>query len=95
MHSITKYIKEEDDYLFKKGEQKGLVEGEQKGKLEGKLEGKQEAIVNFLKAGVLNKKQLASYFEVSEEFIEELRKQLWNKITSEVEIDSETRQKLK
>ena len=60
MESITEYFKEEDDFFFKKGEQKG----------------KQEAILKFLKDGLLTSKQLASYFEVSEEFVEELRKQL-------------------
>jgi len=60
MESITNYIKEEDDYFFKKGEKKG----------------KQEAILRFLKAGILTTKQLSTFFEVSEEFVEELRKQL-------------------
>jgi predicted transposase YdaD len=68
MDSITKYIKEEDDYLFKKGEQKG--------KQKGILEGKQEAILKFLKDGLLTTKQLASYFDVTEDFVEQLRKQL-------------------
>ncbi len=60
MDSITEYIREEDDFLFKKGEQKG----------------KQEAILKFLKDGILTSKQLASYFEVSEAFVEDLRKRL-------------------
>ena len=64
MESITEYFKEEDDFFFKKGEQKG------------KQESKQKAIVKFLKDGILTTKQLASYFEVSEELVEELRKQL-------------------
>jgi len=76
MDSITQYIKEEDDFLFKKGELKGKQEGELKGKLEGELKGKQEAIVKFLKDGILSGKQLASYFDVSEEFVENLRRQL-------------------
>jgi hypothetical protein len=60
MDSITKYIKEEDDYLFKKGVAQKT----------------RETIFKFLKDGLLTTKQLASYFEVSEEFVEELRKQL-------------------
>jgi len=60
MQSITDFIKEEDDYFFKKGEQKG----------------RQEAILRLLKAGVLTTTQLASLFEVSEAFIEQLRGQL-------------------
>lgn len=60
MDSIAQYIREEDDFFFKKG----------------RLEGKQETIVKFLKDGLLTTKQLASYFEVSEEFVENLRKQL-------------------
>ena len=66
MQSITDFIKEEDDYFFKKGRQ------------EGKLEGRQEAILRLLKAGVLTTTQLASLFEVSEEFIESLRGQISN-----------------
>ncbi|MDJ1496814.1 hypothetical protein QNI19_28020 [Cytophagaceae bacterium DM2B3-1] len=88
MESITNYIKEEDDYFFKKGERigeqkgrqegllEGLQEGEQKGKQKGKQEGKQEAILKFLKDGLLTTKQLASYFDVTEEFVEDLRKSL-------------------
>ncbi len=68
MESITNYIKEEDDYFFKKGERIG--------KQEGLLEGKQEAILKFLKDGILTTKQLASYFDVSEEFVEKLRQQI-------------------
>lgn len=64
MDSITEYIREEDDFLFRKGERKG----EQKSK--------QEAILKFLKDGILTSQQLASYFEVSEAFVEDLRKQL-------------------
>ncbi len=60
MESITEYIREEDDFLFKKGKQKG----------------KQEAILKFLKDGILTSKELASYFEVSEAFVEDLRKRL-------------------
>ncbi|MDJ1486248.1 hypothetical protein QNI16_37550 [Cytophagaceae bacterium YF14B1] len=58
--SITPYIKKDDDFLFR----------------EGKLEGKQEAILKLLKDGVLTTQQLASYFDVTEEFVEELRKSL-------------------
>ncbi|MDJ1506767.1 hypothetical protein [Xanthocytophaga agilis] len=80
MESITNYIKEEDDYFFKKGErigeQKGRQEGRQEGLQEGKQEGKQEAILKFLKDGILTTKQLASYFDVTEEFVEDLRKSL-------------------
>ncbi|MDJ1471116.1 hypothetical protein [Xanthocytophaga flava] len=88
MESITNYIKEEDDYFFKKGERIGELKGEQKGRQEGLLEGlqegeqkgkqagKQEAILKFLKDGILTTKQLASYFDVSEEFVEDLRKNL-------------------
>ncbi|MDJ1495163.1 hypothetical protein QNI19_19645 [Cytophagaceae bacterium DM2B3-1] len=84
MESITNYIKEEDDYFFKKGErigeqkgrQEGLLEGLQEGEQKGKQAGKQEAILKFLKDGILTTKQLASYFDVSEEFVEDLRKSL-------------------
>ncbi|MDJ1505572.1 hypothetical protein [Xanthocytophaga agilis] len=62
--SITQYIKEEDDFLFKKGEQKG------------ERKGKAEAILKFLKDGVLTTQQLVSYFDVTEEFVEELKKSL-------------------
>ncbi|MDJ1482693.1 hypothetical protein QNI19_08140 [Cytophagaceae bacterium DM2B3-1] len=72
MESITNYIKEEDDYFFKKGERIGELKGEQK----GRQEGKQEAILKFLKDGILTTKQLASYFDVTEEFVEDLRKNL-------------------
>jgi predicted transposase/invertase (TIGR01784 family) len=72
MESITKYFKEEDDYFFKKGEQIG----KQEGLLEGKQKGKQEAILKFLKDGILTTKQLASYFDVTEAFVENLRNQL-------------------
>lgn len=60
MDSITEYFKEEDDFFFKKGEQKG----------------KQETILKFLKDGILTTKQLASYFDVPEAFVEDLRKRL-------------------
>ncbi|MDJ1482287.1 hypothetical protein QNI16_17410 [Cytophagaceae bacterium YF14B1] len=66
--SISKYIKEEDDILFKRGERKGKLEGEQKGKT--------EAILKFLKDGILTTQQLATYFDVTEEFVEDLRKSL-------------------
>ncbi|MDJ1505391.1 hypothetical protein [Xanthocytophaga agilis] len=76
IESISQYIKEEDDFLFKKGQ----LKGEEKGRLEGKLEGieqnKRETILKFLKDGVLTTQQLASYFEVTEEFVEDLRKNL-------------------
>ncbi|MDJ1492470.1 hypothetical protein QNI19_05980 [Cytophagaceae bacterium DM2B3-1] len=79
--SISKYIKEEDDILFRRGEKKGRLEGklegfqegEQKGKQEGKLEEKTETIRKFLKDGMLTTQQLASYFDVTEEFVENLR----------------------
>ncbi len=64
MESITKYFKPEEDFLYKKG------------KLEGKEEGKLEVIVKFLKEGVLTTKQIASFFEVSEESVEQLRKEI-------------------
>jgi len=68
MESITNYIKEEEDYFFKKGEQKGKREGiEQKTR---------DTLLRFLKDGVLTTQQLASYFEVSVEFVEQLRKQI-------------------
>ncbi|MDJ1466481.1 hypothetical protein [Xanthocytophaga flava] len=88
IESISQYIKEEDDFLFKKGQQKGkeegmlegkakgILEGKSEGKLEGKLEGKVEAIVKFLKDGILTTQQLVSYFDVTEEFVEDLRKSL-------------------
>ncbi|MDJ1500698.1 hypothetical protein [Xanthocytophaga agilis] len=66
--SISKYIKEEDGILFKRGEKKGRLEGKQ----EGKLEEKTETIRKFLKDGILTTQQLASYFDVSEEFVENL-----------------------
>ncbi|MDJ1471908.1 hypothetical protein [Xanthocytophaga flava] len=76
IESISQYIKEEDDFLFKKGQ----LKGEEKGRLEGKLEGieqnKRETILKFLKDGVLTTQQLASYFDVTEEFVEDLRKNL-------------------
>ncbi|MDJ1466491.1 hypothetical protein [Xanthocytophaga flava] len=79
--SISKYIKEEDDILFRRGEKKGRLEGklegfqegEQKGKQEGRLEEKTETIRKFLKDGMLTTQQLASYFDVTEEFVENLR----------------------
>ncbi|MDJ1494807.1 hypothetical protein QNI19_17845 [Cytophagaceae bacterium DM2B3-1] len=61
--SISQYIKEEDDFLFKRGEK-------------GRLEGKQQTILKFLKDGVLTAQQLASYFDVSKEFVGDLRKSL-------------------
>ncbi|MDJ1496746.1 hypothetical protein QNI19_27680 [Cytophagaceae bacterium DM2B3-1] len=64
IESISQYIREEDDFLFKKG------------KLEGKQEGKTDAILKFLKDGILTTQQLASYFDVTEEFVEDLRKNL-------------------
>ncbi|MDJ1491841.1 hypothetical protein QNI19_02785 [Cytophagaceae bacterium DM2B3-1] len=74
--SISNYIKEEDDILFKRGERKGKLEGEQKGRLEGEQKGKREAILKFLKDGILTTQQLATYFDVTEEFVEDLRKSL-------------------
>ncbi|MDJ1472661.1 hypothetical protein [Xanthocytophaga flava] len=68
IESISQYIKEEDDFLFKRGERKGKLEGEQKGKT--------EAILKFLKDGILTTQQLATYFDVTEEFVEDLRKSL-------------------
>ncbi|MDJ1483614.1 hypothetical protein QNI16_24155 [Cytophagaceae bacterium YF14B1] len=84
IESISQYIKEEDDFLFKKGQLKGKEEGKLEGRLEGKQEGKQEGIeqtkrdtiLKFLKDGVLTTQQLASYFDVTEEFVEDLRKNL-------------------
>jgi len=80
MESILKYIKEEDDFLFKKGEQKGIEQGKQEGKREGIEQGieqgRQEAILRLLKAGVLSTEQLALLFEVSEAFVEQLRGQI-------------------
>ncbi|MDJ1479137.1 hypothetical protein QNI16_01500 [Cytophagaceae bacterium YF14B1] len=70
--SISKYIKEEDDILFKRGEKKGRLEGKQ----EGKWEEKTETIRKFLKDGMLTTQQLASYFDVTEEFVEGLKKEL-------------------
>ncbi|MDJ1471902.1 hypothetical protein [Xanthocytophaga flava] len=68
IESISQYIKEEDDFLFKKGQLKGKEEGiEQKTR---------ETILKFLKDGVLTTQQLASYFDVTEEFVEDLRKSL-------------------
>lgn len=64
MDSITEYIKQEDDYFFKKGKQEGIEQN------------KREIILRFLRDGVLTTRQIASYFEVSEAFIEELRAKL-------------------
>ena len=80
MEAITNYIREEDDYFFKKGKlegkQEGFLEGEEKGKLEGIEQNKRDTILKFLKDGILTSKQLASYFDVSEAFIENLRQKL-------------------
>jgi len=76
MESILKYIREEDDLLFKKGVQQGKQEGLLEGEAKGIKQGKQEAMLRLLKAGILTTPQLASLFEVSEEFIEQLRQQL-------------------
>ncbi len=62
--SVTKYVKEEDGYLFKEGEQKG------------KPEGKPGTIVKFLKGGIPAAKQPASRFDLTEEFAEEPRKRI-------------------
>jgi len=72
MQSITDFIKEEDDYFFKKGLQKG----EQKGLQEGEQKSKREAILKFLQDDILTTTQLASYFDVSEAFVESLRQQI-------------------
>ncbi|MDJ1479141.1 hypothetical protein QNI16_01520 [Cytophagaceae bacterium YF14B1] len=72
IESISQYIREEDDFLFKKGQLKGKEEG----KLEGEQKGKTEAILKFLKDNILTTQQLASYFDVTEEFVEGLRKSL-------------------
>jgi len=64
MESIAKYIKPEDDFFFKKGAERGA---EQKTR---------ETILKFLRDGILTTPQLASYFEVSEDFVENLRNQL-------------------
>ncbi len=63
MESITKYIKPEDDFLYKKG----------------KLEGKLEVIEKFLKEGVLTIKQIASYFDVSEDLVHSVQESLQKK----------------
>ncbi|MDJ1505397.1 hypothetical protein [Xanthocytophaga agilis] len=76
IESISQYIKEEDDFLFKKGQLKGKEEGIKEGKLEGIEQKTRETIVKFLKDGVLTTQQLASYFDVTEEFVEDLRKNL-------------------
>jgi hypothetical protein len=68
MQSITPYIREEDDYFFKKGIAQGIEQGLEKGI--------EQAILRLLKAGVLSTGQLASLFEVSEAFVEQLRRRL-------------------
>ncbi len=71
MESITKYFKPEEDFLYKKGEQLGLQKGEQSKQQEIKA-----MVQRFLQEGFLTTQQIAFGIGVSEEFVEEIRKEM-------------------
>lgn len=76
MESLSKYISEEDDILFRRGEEKGKVEGKVEGKKEGKAEGKTEAVKNLLAADRFTIAEIANFAGVTEDFVEKIKENL-------------------
>jgi predicted transposase/invertase (TIGR01784 family) len=74
MESLTKYFKEENDYFFRKGEQKG----EDKGIVKGEELGIEKTIqiVKALKDKQLSLDQIADLFEVSLEKVKNIQEEL-------------------
>ena len=63
------------DTAVAEGESKGRMEGKIEGKLEGKIEGKIEGISKSLRRGKLTIEEIAEDFEVTIEFVLQIKSQ--------------------
>lgn len=71
MQTVSKFFKEERDYLYRRGEAKGEVKGE--------IKGKREVIENLITAFGFSNEQAASAAEVTVDFVEKVRASLSKK----------------
>lgn len=69
MQTVSKFFKEERDYLYRRGEAKG----EAKGEVKGEIKGKREVIENLITAFGFSNEQAAKAAEVTVDFVEKVR----------------------
>jgi predicted transposase YdaD len=75
MQTVSKFFKQERDYLYRRGEAKG----EAKGEVKGEIKGKREVIENLITAFGFSNEQAASAAEVTVDFVEKVRASLSKK----------------
>jgi predicted transposase YdaD len=71
MQTVSKFFKEERDYLYRRGEAKGEVTGE--------IKGKREVIENLITAFGFSNEQAAKAADVTVDFVEKVRASLSKK----------------
>ena len=75
MQTVSKFFKEERDYLYRRGEAKG----EAKGEVKGEIKGKREVIENLITAFGFSNEQAAKAADVTVDFVEKVRVSLSKK----------------
>ncbi len=76
MDSIAKYISEEKDILYRRGEIKGIEKGIEKGKIEGEEKKSYEVVKNLLVANKFTIAEIANFASVTEAFVKKVKKTL-------------------
>lgn len=77
METVTKFFKEENDFLYRKGETKGEEKGIEKGIEKGEIKGKEQksraVVENLIVKLGLSDEQTADVAEVSIDYVKEVR----------------------
>jgi hypothetical protein len=79
MESITKYFKEENDFLFQKGELKGKLEGELEGELKERQKNTYMFISNLLRETDFSDEKIASLAGAGLKQVQEVRAEMEKK----------------
>ena len=69
MESVSTFFKEENDFLYHRGEKKGIEKGIEKGRQEGKVESRLEVVKNLLVETDFPVAKIASLAGVTEDFV--------------------------
>jgi len=73
MQSVTTFFKEENDYLFRKGENKGVAKGEIIGVVKGEEKKSFEVVENLIVKHKFTDEQAAELAKVDIVFVEKVR----------------------
>lgn len=65
MESVSTFFREEDDFLYRRGEKRGIVRGIEKGK--------KIIVKNLLKSSSFSDKEIANIAEVTIDFVKDIR----------------------